>query len=231
MANMRREVDPETGQMIERFFGGPKVTRRLIRKGSTLHPELEHDEVEVVETYPAREVRDWQESLGREGERGKIDGAVTGEFPRKSRLGAAMAEAGLDADALAAKVLLPVELIRGLIDSGEVPGDDQRRQLEAIVPDPFPESGELIEPTPNEINGDAIPQADRRKGRGEPAPTRDEAEARSRRRAQLAAEVRSEANKRAAAVRRQGERDAARRKELDRGLSGIARKLRGIGRE
>jgi hypothetical protein len=213
-----KERDPETGQLIERIHvPGPRVQKRVIAKAGE-HPEAK-EQVEYIETYPAEDVRDWGESLGHEGERGKIDGAVSGTFPRKSRLSAAMEEADLDADALAAKAMLPAELIRNLIDSGEVPGDDQRRQLEAIVPDPFPEYGELIEPTPNELTGDAIPTP-RERRRGEPAQTRDEAEARSRRRSQLAAEVRSEADRR----RAKAERREAALKATD--LDGIGAKLR-----
>jgi hypothetical protein len=224
---VRYETLPD-GRRVERIeVGGPRVSKRVVTPADDRHPETNREEAIVTETYAAEDVAEWAAGLGREGERGKIDGAVVGEFPRKSRLAAAMVEAGLDADALAAKVLLPVELIHGLIETGEVPGDDQRRQLESVVPDPFPESGELIEPTPNEINGDAIP-AERERHRGEPAPTRGEAETRSKRRAQLAAEVRSEADRRAAAASR---RDAARLSELDRGLTGIARRLRRIGKQ
>lgn len=224
-----RERDPETGQLIERVSpGGPRVERRVLAKAGD-HPE-EREQVEYVETYDAAEVREWAETLGREGEREKIDGEVSGSFPRKSRLDAAMVEAGVGADELAARAMLPPELIRGLVDSGEVPGDDQRRQLEAIVPDAFPESGEPIEPTPNEMLGDGAPARPVRR-RGEPALTRQEAEERSRRRAQLAAEVRSEADRRQALARQRERADAARLDELRRGLPRIMQRLRGIGRE
>jgi hypothetical protein len=231
MARVHHEIDAD-GRRIERVeVGGPRVkVQQVAPDRRDVHPELRPEQI-IHETYAADspEMREFREAQGREGERELIDGAVSGQFPRKSRLSAAMVEADLDADALAAKAMLPAELIRDLIDNGEVPGPDQRRQLEACVPDPFPEAGELIEPTPNELAGEDV-SSPRERRRGEPTPTRDEAEGRSRRRAQLAAEVRSEANRRAATARRQGERDAARLKELDRGLSGIVRKL-GIGRQ
>lgn len=228
-ARVRYERGPD-GRLLEVFGGGPKVKVEEVTPDRTdVHPELK-GERRVTEIIPAAEVADWGESLGREGERGKIDGEVSGAFPRRSRLAAAMDEADLDADALAAKVMLPAALVERLIETGEVPGDDQRRQLEAVVPDPFPECGELIEPSPNELLGGVVPPRTERH-RGEPAPTRNEAEARSRRRAQLAAEVRSEADRRAAAARRQDARDAARLKELNHGLSGIARRLRRSGRQ
>lgn len=227
-ARVRYERGPD-GRLVEVFGGGPKVkVEQITPDRSDVHPELKGERI-VTEIYSGEEVQEWAAGLGREGER-KIDGAVSGVFPRRSRLAAAMAEADLDAEALAAKVMLPAALVERLIETGEVPGDDQRRQLEAIVPDPFPECGELIEPSPNELlGGDAPPRTERH--RGEPAPTRNEAEARSRRRAQLAAEVRSEANRRAAVARRQDARDAARLKELNHGLSGIARRLRRSGRQ
>lgn len=223
----RREAD---GRVVDEVFGGgPKVkVEQITPDRRDVHPELKGERL-ITETIPAADVQEWAESLGREGER-KIDGEVSGVFPRRSRLAAAMVEADLDAEALAAKAMLPAALVEQLIESGEVPGDDQRRQLESIVPDPFPECGELIEPSPNELLGGVAPPRTERH-RGEPAPTRNEAEARSRRRAQLAAEVRSEADRRAAVARRQGERDAARLKELDRGLSGVTRRLRRLGRQ
>lgn len=218
---VRYETLPDGRRVEVVKVPGPRVSRKRIARGSDLHPEL-RDEFEVTETYDAAEVAEWADALGREGERGKIDGEVSGAFPRRSRLAAAMIEADLDADALATKAMLPAELIRNLIDSGDVPGDDQRRQLEAVVTDPFPEYGEWIEPSPNELMDGAVsPRTERH--RGEPAPTPEEAEARSRRRAQLAAEVRAEAERRRGAAQR---REQARRRELDSGLSGIAAKVR-----
>jgi hypothetical protein len=227
-ARVRYERGPD-GRLVEVFGGGPKVkVEQVTHDRSDVHPELKGERL-ITETYSSEEVQEWATGLGCEGER-KIDGEVSGVFPRRSRLAAAMVEADLDAEALAAKAMLPASLIERLIDSGDVPGDDQRRQLEAVVPDPFPECGELIEPSPNELLG-GVEQSRTKRHRGEPAPTRNEAEARSRRRAQLAAEVRQAADRRAAVARRQGERDAARLKELDRGLSGVARRLRRLGRQ
>jgi hypothetical protein len=210
---VRFETLPD-GRRVERIeVGGPRVSKRVVTPADDRHPETNREETIVTETYSAADVADWGDGLGREGERGLEDGAVSGEFPRRSRLAAAMAEVDHTPTSLAAEVLLPVALIELLIETGEVPGDDQRRQLEAIVPDPFPESGELIEPTPNELSGDTAP-ASRHRDRSEPTPTRGEAEATSKRRAQLAREVRIER------ARREGEPER-RRRELDRGLARV----------
>jgi hypothetical protein len=183
------------------------------------HPETNREEAIVTETYSAADVAEWADGLGRESERGLEDGAVSGEFPRRSRLAAAMAEVDHTPASLAAEVLLPVALIERLIETGEVPGADLQRQLEAIVPDPFPEHGELIEPSPNELSGDMAP-ASRHRDRSEPVPTRGEQEDRAQRRARHAAEVAQERERR----RAKAQQRRAALKATD--LPGISAKLR-----
>lgn len=165
-ASLRYETLPDGRRVEVVRVPGPRVSRKRIAKGSDLHPEL-RDEFEITETYDAAEVEEWADALGREHERGLVDGAVSGDFPRRSALQSEMVAAGLDAAALAQAAALPVALIASLAESGELPADAHRAQIESVLPDAFPQFAEALEPSPNERSGNAPPSASTRPTRTE----------------------------------------------------------------
>jgi hypothetical protein len=196
---------------------GPKVKKKVLAKAGP-GPE-EYEQAIVTETYDADSqlIRDWRESFGGR-DQGKRDGEARpdgGEWPRTSRLSASMADAGLDADALAAKAALPVGLIERHADAGTMPEAAHREAIEAVLDDPFPER--RGPPPASELFGN---QGGSPPSAAEPGAA--QREARSKQRDAHAADRRKQ---RRDAVERRERADAARLAEL-RTLSGIAPKLR-----
>jgi hypothetical protein len=195
------------GRLVEVVStGGPRVrVEELTKDHSDVHPELKGERI-LHETYPADEA--WGDDLGHSNEIGKVDGELVGEFPRRSRLGDAMADAGLDAEQVGQAAALPAAVVSRLVETGEVPGDDQRRQLEAVLTDPFPERREALSMA-EQIGGTSTA-------------TNDAAEAaaaeRSKRRDQFARE-------RTQALQRRRREAEQRRRNLDSGLSRVSARI------
>ncbi len=203
------------GRLIERVRGdGPRVkVKQISPDRSDTHRELK-GEREIIETYDAEQVREWTEGLGREEERGKIDGTITydANTPRRSNFAEALREAEITAADLGERCgVVGARLERHLIEE-TIPDPADREAVEAVpgFEDAFP----VVVSTPAEQIG------------GQGAPTNTEAGAaaeaaaaeRSKRRDRFAAE-------RAEAIQRRQREVNIRRAELDSGLSKVKAKL------